>query len=124
MLLLKQLQHNMRRENGPAGQRALAKARMLRSCEGFSPCSLLRESLAVGGYDGQFCRWLTAVLLRGGELGWVKWIAVLFDAGAGITSADVDLVSACKETFFLRLSWRRLCLLRKLLATAKGAAAL
>lgn len=84
----------MRREDGPAGQRALSRGLTAR---------LLRKLL---GRDAIFeratrrCRLGWAILwtahnhlLRGGELGRVDSRG--FDPAAGITIADVDWIAPC-----------------------------
>lgn len=93
--LPKQLQQ-MRREDGPSGQRALSRGMTSR---------LLRRLLPVGAFERHSrrgrLRWAVLwvghnLLLRGGEVGRVESRG--FDPAAGITLADVDWVPPCEDT--------------------------
>ena len=93
--LPKQLQQ-MRKEDGPAGQRSLARglsSRLLRrlctspACERLTGRGLLRWAVIWVGHN---------LLLRGGELGRPE--NKEFDPALGITIADVEWVAPCDET--------------------------
>lgn len=93
--LPRQIQH-MRREDGPAGQRALSRGLTAR---------LLRKLLQVRGFSSggraETLRWAVLwvghnLMLRGGEPGTAE--RVQFSPLTGLTVADVDWVEACEET--------------------------
>lgn len=92
--LPKQMQH-MRREDGPAGQRALARGMTARLLRRLVPLAF--ERLSRGGRLRWAALWVGHnLLLRGGELGRVDNRG--FDAAAGITLADVDWIAPCGDT--------------------------
>lgn len=94
--LPKQLRQ-MRREDGPSGQRALARGLTARLLRKLLPVDIRFER---GTRRGQL-RWAVLwaahnLLLRGGELGRVDSRG--FDPAAGITMADIDWIAPCGDT--------------------------
>lgn len=95
-LRLPRQMQQMRREDGPAGQRALSRGMTAR---------LLRRLLPLATFDRQTrrgrLRWAVLwvahnLLLRGGELGKVD--NRVFDSATGIAIADVDWIAPCADT--------------------------
>lgn len=95
--LPKQIQH-MRKEDGPAGQRALSRGLTAR---------ILRKLLHVGGFfsndRGHLLRWAVLwlahnLMMRGGEPGVPD--KATFSPTTGLTIADLEWVEPCEETAF------------------------
>lgn len=93
--LPKQIQH-MRREDGPAGQRALSRGLTAR---------ILRKLLQVSGFFSddrdRLLRWAVLwlahnMMMRGGEPGVTD--KAVFSSRTGLTIADVDWVEPCEQT--------------------------
>lgn len=93
--LTKQMQH-MRREDGPSGQRSIARGLKARLLRRLLPLQSFERRIRQGRLRWA-CIWTAHnLLLRGGELGRMDNRA--FDWATGITVADIDWIALCEDT--------------------------